>query len=269
MRLDLLLLVFVVCAASALADGPSFNQINFEAGPGQKAGIQLKSGDEAYEIVASDGKLDINYGEGNVLSVSPDGQISSGADLFAVDKLIAGSLFISGVPQFNLFYDERFYLDNPQSNANAPTKRGWNSNVGFVCQGQHILTGVKTSVKGPASRDPPTLTKTYKKLDKHTQVRIQIDGRFIDNWQGESIGVRVDGNVIFSAGHKQIDSGNRVMNLCGNPNFGEGQFLMPIDVTVPHNSPELKLEIFTTLEYSDDAHFGISRVAIMLRNTEP
>ena len=117
----------------------------------------------------------------------------------------------------------------------------WTDLAKWTELGQHILTGVKTSVKGPASRDPPTLVKTYKGLDKHTQVRIQIDGRFIDNWQGESVGVRVDGNVIFSAGHKQVDSGNRVLNLCGNPNFGEGQFLLPIDVTIPHTAPEVSL----------------------------
>lgn len=122
-----------------------------------------------------------------------------------VNELKASSLFYNGKPQYITFSFEDF----------EKSVEGWSfSKVSECVPGNKMLGGhcllSTTEVK-----------KTYNKLPVHTQLRISGTVSFIDDWQGESLFISLDGNVVASQSYKwceKFDPGfckDNNISVCG------------------------------------------------------
>lgn len=87
-------------------------------------------------------------------------------------------------------------------------------------------------------------------------MRVQARVHFIDDWQGESVWLKLDGQTVWIKEHKwcnqlietmcrprrddDAEDQGFTLNVCGDPNFPD-QLSVQVDGTVTHSSDELKV----------------------------
>lgn len=123
------------------------------------------------------------------------------------------------------------------------------------CNGLNI---VQTPASGNA------LTKTYKNLGSHQFIRIVATVHFVDDWQGETAYLKVNGQYVWTDAHDQRASASQI-SICGRSQYPESKFTSNVDVTLPHTTDELTIEFGSNMEAGNEAVFGISSIQIQTR----
>ncbi len=111
-------------------------------------------------------------------------------------------------------------------------------------------------------------SKTYSALPAHTHVRVQATAYFVDDWQGESAAIKLDGQFAWTQSHDQRSSAG-ARNVCGNPRIPESNIGVPIDITVAHTASTLTLAALTTIPGASNAHLALDDVRVLVFTHAP
>lgn len=231
------------------------------AGSDKNARVYFGRGDSSYSVGAnSQGQFSVAVTQS--AANSPAGLAANDKDILVVGKdhvaastIIVRSiqthqLEINGVPQWQLHSDDIYTPADLGGWANAATV--------LPCGPLTVVTvpgGGKIEAK-----------KLISKLAPHAQLRITATVHFIDDWQGETAYLKLNGAHVWSDSH-ELRNGARAINICGSDKFPETKFTTQIDVTVPASAAgEIELAFGTTTDAASLAHFGISSLAVYTRN---
>lgn len=162
---------------------------------------------------------------------------------------------LGGVPQWGMLSLDVF-------GAVQPDKAGWENGKDVMeCAGLTVLVGQRNPLES-------SFAKTFAALPEHNQARVQGTVHFVDDWQGDTAYLKVDGQYVWTFSHDQRNSKGAI-NLCGSKTFPESRFSVPVDVAVPHTGANLRVEFGSTLEVGAQAHFGLSSLSLSVRGVPP
>jgi len=217
-----------------------------------------------------EGFFTIQHGSQELLSITSPSSSSDETDLpvlktvsLSATAISADQISLLGAIQWSMFKLETF----PSAPIGAfPAgalvsgqcsdclNRGWSSKTTILCSGLSIL-----------SLQDNILSNTYT-LPLHTSLRITGLVHFVDDWQGETAFLKIDGEYVWSDAVDQENTPGK-MSVCGSDKFPEIRFSVPIDIVIPHSAAKVELLFSTTVETDAfDARFGISNIALHLRN---
>ena len=79
--------------------------------------------------------------------------------------------------------------------------------------------------------------------EDHSQVRVQANLHFIDDWQGESASIKIDGSPVWM---RSVTSSKNSMNICGG-DANEAAFNVPVLADTKHEGAEVKISFQTNI----------------------
>lgn len=240
----------------------------------------LKAGTVSADVVRTDilsaAAGDTIVVDGNLELVGGSGKTGSGSGGDKPLSFLAQSVVIDGVVQWRLVSSENF---------DTKVVSGWDAIVGgatampktSACgQADDIFVG------GHCNLAAGSLTKTFKQLPPHTEVRIKATVNFLDHWRGEQAFAKMDQNYVWldsvgqpggelrmaAAVARELETSRDMnLNVCGGDaaDLALGQM---IDVSKQHSADTLTLEFGTTLgDHVDacDQSWGIDDVQVFVR----
>jgi len=223
--------------------------------PNQNARVYLGRGENSFSVgLNSQGAFSVATTQG---TSSTPGDSKADKDLFVVTKdhvvasnIVARSanvklLSINNVVQWQGLKDI-FFTEVPAE---------WTKNPITNCNGVSFIgiDEANTVIKG-----------LVKDLPAYSQIRIVATGHFVDDWQGETAYMKVNGNYVWTDSH-ELRTGAAGINVCGSDRFFETKFTVPIDITLPNVGNSLNFEIGSTIESGSTAKFGLSSISISIR----
>lgn len=169
------------------------------------------------------------------------------------DLIFYTGLTVGSVDQWNLVHLDMF------EGTEAST---WSNKSVTECAGVRMLGG---HCQYSAGNSSTTITLP----SDHTQVKVKLTWHFIDQWKGESgfmsIGTSSSNTTVWSQTY-DISLTKYPINMCGNEDYGEGKFSMPVEVVMDHSSTELVIILGTTLEEQPcEKSWGISGLEVYIR----
>jgi hypothetical protein len=289
----------------------SGGKFTLQAPAGNSATLAL--GEKSYTIgVSKDGSFDVQRDGAPepYLSFEASGGIKSNLLKMSANNVDAASGFAaidasgSTLRQWSTIASDTFNDLKEETNK----YKGWeitdeaaNGGMGLRVQ----KCGGVTMLGGPADGDGSggfhrgEISKTFTNLRNHSSVRISASFHFIDLWLGEfaymkvtsgsksllssspgSATATVDEYVwtksyhsasgMGTANHKHPPSG---LNICGDTDVVENEFISNIDVSVPHNMDRITVTFGTKLPPNagaavGGASWGLSRVDVMIKNVD-
>lgn len=240
----------------------------------------IKAGTISAEIVRTDilsaAAGDTIVVDGNLELVGGGDKATTGAGSKGGDKplsFLAQSVIIDGVAQWRLVTSENFDSGNA---------KGWlvDGNVPktSVCGSQQ-----DAFIGGHCNLAAGSLTKVFRQLPPHKEVRVKATVNFLDKWNGEQAFAKMDSSFVWldTVGHDaRLEPSlaargllsddalmNSKLNICGDdaPDLALGQM---VDVSKQHNADTLTLEFGTTLSDRVDActqSWGIDDIQVFVR----
>jgi len=133
---------------------------------------------------------------------------------------------------------------------------GWSDKRTNRCKGKNTHLG------GHCNFSFNEVSKVYKNLTKHVNLRVNAAYHMFDSWEGETGYMKIDGEIVWT---KQGTHSEKGVNICGG-DYNDPAYNIPIDVTVPHDKAEVKVSFGSTLdEDACNESFGIDDVMIYLK----
>jgi hypothetical protein len=226
--------------------------LTVNSGPARESRIVLGNGDSAFTLaMTSGGSFVIRHRNQPSFTVGPEGDVVVNGKVRSTGMVrVDGTINFMGVDQWLLAIAENF---NSGSS-------GWTNATTTQCgpPNKRILGGYGQFAGGE-------VTKTYRQLPEHNEIRVKATFHFIDAWQGETAFAKLDHQVVWTDMHDQMATKNGV-NICGSASTTEGKFAVPIDVVIPHTSSSLAVSFGSTLASSPlEASWGVSDVQVLVR----
>jgi hypothetical protein len=184
-----------------------------------------------------------------VLTIEADLIINN--DVMADTVSMRGTSFVlEGVKQWGLVHHDDFESEK--------SLEGWSDKRTSRCQ-----QGGNTFLGGHCNFSFNEVTKIFKNLPPHDKLKVSAAFHMLDSWDGEYAYMKIDDVKVWTKrGQHSPDHG---INICGGE-FNDPAFNIPIDVTVPHKTPEAKITFGTTLDEEPcNESFGVDDVMIYVR----
>jgi hypothetical protein len=184
-----------------------------------------------------------------VLTIEADLIINN--DVMADTVSMRGTSFVlEGVKQWGLVHHDDFESEK--------SLEGWSDKRTSRCQ-----NGGNTFLGGHCNFSYNEVTKIFKNLPPHDKLKINAAFHMLDSWDGEYAYMKIDDVKVWTKrGQHSPDKG---INICGG-DFNDPAFNIPIDVSVPHNKPEVKITFGSTLDEEPcNESFGVDDVMIYVR----
>jgi len=202
--------------------------------------------------VNKDGHFSIALEDQELLTISDTGRMISNSHLFA-PSFISTNIIINGVPQWKLVTSEIVPFGR------IPKKYPLTYGIVLACGGYNIVTTRSNYNHVVFSvNDVPT----------HTQLRITATVHFVDDWQGETAWMKVNGHYMWTASHDQRGTGSKI-SICGSDVYPDSRFSQSIDVTFINTDFAIRVEFGDNLEEGAEAYFGLSSVTVYSRDYIP
>ncbi|XP_026190191.1 uncharacterized protein LOC34622774 [Cyclospora cayetanensis] len=259
-------LFFKLDADAAATDSPVVQagmvvgQLRVAPASGRNALIGIGNDVDQFQMgIDSSGSFIIASPRSTILSVDDEDTMHIHANLSTSSLDLQGPLTVRGVPQFRTTHREDF---------TSGSAEGWDNpashEIVSSCAGISMLGGYGKFAKGEIS-------KVFKQLPPHNELRVKAVFHFIDAWVGETGFMRLDtgadGGLAYAwtERHSQ-DFEQNAVNACGGP-VGEGKFSTPIEVVVPHDKDSVTVSFGSTIETDDpfDQSWGVSAIEIAVR----
>ena len=193
-------------------------------------------------------------------------------------SFLATSVVIDGIKQWSLFSSENF----DDQNIGA-----WKTNDLHVDQ-QTLSTTTCSHptdffLGGACVLSSGTVVKTFRGLPAHKQIRIKATLNFIDQWQGEQVWCKLNGNYVWldTIGHPALEKPasltaavarntkeTSAMSVCGNSDHADIALGTLVDVTKRDDKDSVTIEFGTTVGKGIDAcsqSWGVDDVQIYIR----
>lgn len=228
--------------------------MTIDAGPARESAVTLGDDASAFTIrMTSDGFFKIDHRGLSGFIVGPDGDVTVNGKVIAsgdvqIGSDLGGSFVFKGLPQWTLHIDDQF------------DQGGWSNSSTSTCGGSPIpiLGGYGKFAGG-------SVTRNYRQLPDHSEIRIKANYHFIDNWAGEWGFAKLDHQTVWSDIHDAQSVNTNALNICGGPTH-EGKFAVPIDVVIPHTSTSIGVSFGSTLtKMASEASWGVSSMQVYLR----
>jgi hypothetical protein len=106
-------------------------------------------------------------------------------------------------------------------------------------------------------------------LPSHSRLRIKGRVHFIDEWKGEMVYLKMNGDIVWTKNHKWCKKilttlcEDKGVSVCGNPSFPD-TLSVPIDVVVSHSGTKLELAIGSNVKSGDGATWGFDDLQIFI-----
>lgn len=219
------------------------------------SGIQLE-GEEIscfLGIFNSTYPFGVKCGDKYPLYVDETRRTHFGAEVLTeADIEFSGGLTVGGVNQWGLVHYDGF----KDSEASSYTNKSITE-----CGGVRMLGGYCQFSAGNSSR--------LIDLPDHSQIRLKLTWHFIDQWHGETayinLGTSSTNQTVWSYTYDLSQSVDPI-NICGNSDYGEGKFAIPVDITYEHTSNQLLVLFGSTLEEQPcEKSWGISGIEVYIR----
>jgi len=184
-----------------------------------------------------------------VLTIEADLIINN--DVMADTVSMRGTSFVlEGVKQWGLVHHDDFESEK--------SLQGWSDKRTSKCQ-----HGGNTFLGGHCNFSYNEVTKVFKNLPPHDKLKINAAFHMLDSWDGEYAYMKLDDVKVWTKrGQHSPDKG---INICGG-DFNDPAFNIAIDVSVPHNKPEIKITFGSTLDEEPcNESFGVDDVMIYVR----
>jgi len=245
---------------TATYDNGGYGALNLSSlvvnsGPSRESKIVLGDGDNAFTIaLQSAGSLVIEHRNNPAFIVDPSGQVTVFGKIVSSGVVrVDQTLNFNGVSQWMLAVTETF------SQGGAGWTNGSISDCGNPSK--PLLGGYGKFSGGEVS-------KLYRQLPTHNQIRFKATFHFIDAWTGETAYTKLEHQLVWSDIHDYMTSKNGI-NICGSASAAESKFGVPIDVILPHTSSSIAVTFGSTLKTSPlEASWGVSDVQIWVRQTQ-
>eukprot|EP00299_Pterocystis_sp_00344_P015011 c7478_g1_i1.p1 GENE.c7478_g1_i1~~c7478_g1_i1.p1 ORF type:complete len:278 (-),score=49.04 c7478_g1_i1:102-935(-) len=225
--------------------------LTVNSGPARESQIVLGSGDSSFQLrLSAEGSFDIRHRNVPSFTVGPDGDVTIYGKVKSSGTVrIDGSLTFMGVSQWLLATHETF----------SQGVSGWSNATTSTCGSpqKKLLGGYGLTAGGEIS-------KTFRQLPDHNEIRVKANFHFIDDWAGETAFAKLERQVVWTDIHDQMASKNGI-NICGAP-AAESKFAVPIDVVIPHRSSSLTVSFGSTLSRGPlEASWAISDLQLFVR----
>jgi len=235
--------------------GVNVSSLAINGGSSTESKITLGDADEAFVLaVQSDGTFVVRHRGQPTFSIDPAGPVTITGTLKSQGAMrIDGTVNYMGVEQWFLAAIENF-------NEGAA---GWSNSSTTSCGDPEkmILGGCGKFANGEVS-------KTYFNLPAHDLVRVRANYHFIDAWGGETAFMKMQDFFVWTDTLDQ-QSTKEGISLCCSP-APESRYSVPIDVSIPHTDPSLKLTFGSTLTLSPmEQSWGVSDVQVYVRSSLP
>ena len=110
------------------------------------------------------------------------------------------------------------------------------------------------------------LTKQWKALPPHSELRLSASVHFIDSWDGEAAYMSVDGRTVWTSAKeaRQRPAGDASphISLCGDDRMADAVIGKKIDIVVPHSGASASIRSNVLDEHACDESFGVDDVAL-------
>jgi hypothetical protein len=195
----------------------------------------------------------VKCGENFPLFIDDTRRSHFGSEVLTEGELhFSSGLTIGGVDQWSLVVLDHFQ-ETEASN--------WSNKSISDCGGTRMLGGYCQYSAGNSS--------TLLTLPEHSLVKVRLTWHFIDQWRGETaflaLGTASTNSTVWSQTY-DIASAKSPLNICGNSEYGEGKFSMPVEVVIEHSSSELLVLLGSTLEEQPcEKSWGISALEVFIR----
>jgi len=226
------------------------SSLTIKAKEGHEAKMVLGDGTDTFTLsLDEDSNFEISFGDKPVFSISKEGNILADGMFHAKGTLrVDGQLQYMGVAQFFLVAVEDF----------GSSARGWTNDTTSSCGTAKKMLGGYGKFSGGE------VSKTFRKLPPHSEMRVQCNFNFIDGWTGEVAYAKIDQVYIWT----DTQDSNREkdgVNVCGSPS-SEARFASVIDVVVPHNATSVTITFGSTLDGSPfEQSWGVDDFMLYLR----
>lgn len=106
-------------------------------------------------------------------------------------------------------------------------------------------------------------------LPSHSRLRIKGRVHFIDEWKGEMVYLKMNGDIVWTKNHKWCKKilttlcEDKGVSVCGNPSFPD-TLSVPMDVVVSHSGTKLELAIGSNVKSGDSATWGFDDLQIFI-----
>lgn len=219
------------------------------------SGIQLTTEETScfLGIFNSSYPFGVKCGDKYPLYVDETRRTHFGAEVLTEGKIeFTGGLTVGGVNQWSLVHYDGFTGSEAESYTNKSITE---------CAGIRMLGGYCQYSAGNTSR--------LLGLPSHSQIRLKLTWHFIDQWRGESsfinLGTSSSNQTVWSFTY-DISQSLDPINICGNSDYGEGKFSVPVDITYEHTSSQILILFGSTLEEQPcEKSWGISGLEVYIR----
>eukprot|EP00742_Colponemidia_sp_Colp-10_P000217 GILJ01000245.1.p1 GENE.GILJ01000245.1~~GILJ01000245.1.p1 ORF type:complete len:317 (-),score=49.80 GILJ01000245.1:142-1092(-) len=187
---------------------------------------------------------------------SPSGTVTVDGDL-SITSVIASSvsasfLQMNGVVQWQLASHDDF--DSLSSQV------GWSRPDVSSCPGSP-----NKFLGGHCKFSSDEISKTYKGLAAHSSVRITARFHMLDNWNGESAFMKINGQTVWLDSAHKPSHATGALNMCGG-DHADPKFSVPIDVTIPHIDDKVTVAFGSSLTGdSCDQSWGVDDVMVYVK----
>ena len=237
----------------------SLSSISISGSHNEDAYLRFMSGSTQMLFVslqAETGSFLVKTDKINILEARKDNEVYfEETSLRLKNVKFLNNLLFKQIPQYKLLVEEN-YWDEPV---------GWTNNSISQCGRIYMLGGYRQLAGGEIS-------KAFKELPPHAQIRVVANFHFIDGWQGEMGFLKVDigrdknMEYVWTEKYDYTKSGgDEGINLCGNK-FPENRPSVHIDINIPHSDDSIVLAFGSTLNRDPkDASFGVSGLQIFIK----
>jgi len=234
----------------------SLNLTSLTVNSGKARESRIVLGDDGNEFtiaLTAEGSFVIRHRGQAYFTVDPEGDVTVNGKIKSSGVVrIDQTLNFNGVDQLMLAVSEQY----------GQGGNGWTNGSVSECGNPNkpILGGYGKFAGGEVS-------KLFRQLPDHTQIRFKANFHFIDAWAGETAFAKLDHQLVWSDMHDHMSSKNGI-NICGSASAAENKFAVPVDVVIPHTSSSLAVTFGTTLHGTAfEASWGLSDVQIFVRKS--
>jgi len=232
----------------------NLTSLTVNSGRSRESRIVLGDDGNAFTIALSaEGSLVIRHRGQAYFTVDPEGEVTVNGKIKSSGIVrIDETLNFLGVDQWMLAVSEQY----------GQGGNGWTNGSVSECGNPNkpILGGYGKFAGGEVS-------KLFRQLPNHNQIRLKASFHFIDAWAGETAFAKLDHQLVWTDMHDHMSSKNGI-NICGSASAAENKFAVPIDVVIPHTSSSLAVTFGTTLRGTAfEASWGLSDVQIYVRKS--
>jgi hypothetical protein len=232
----------------------NLTSLTVNSGRARESRIVLGDGVNAFTLaLTADGGFVIRHRGQPYFTVDPQGDVTVNGKIKSTGVVrIDETLNFNGVDQWMLAVSEQY----------GQGGNGWTNGSVSECGNPNkpILGGYGKFAGGEVS-------KLFRQLPDHNQIRLKASFHFIDAWTGETAFAKLDHQLVWTDMHDHMSSKNGI-NICGSASAAESKFAVPIDVVIPHTASSLAVTFGSTLHGSAfEASWGLSDVQIYVRKS--